>query len=263
MQFGNGKYLVLLSTVILLAGCKSPPQDMVKVSKGEFTMGSNEVDKEAKALQYGDKRPWYANERPERKVKLKEFYIDKTEVTNKKYKEFVDKGHKAPAHWINGNYAPEVADHPVVFVTWNDAKEYCEWAGKRLPTEAEWEKAARGADGRRFPWGNEFDIKKLNTMGEFAGTTPAGMFAEGQSPYGAVDMAGNVQEWTADWYQQYPENDFKDPEYGEKLKVVRGGGWGGMGHYTLQVYVRSAFRNAAPPEGAYNDVGFRCAWPKE
>ena len=259
----NTGFFIFLTTFLLLTGCKSPPPaDMTLVPAGEFIMGSNEVDREAKALQYGSRKPWYANERPERKVTLPDFYIDRTEVTNKSYKEFVDATkHEPPPDWVNGAYTGS-PDKPVVYVNWADASAYCEWKGRRLPTEQEWEKAARGTDGRRFPWGNDFDLKKVNTMGEYQGTTPVGTFQEGKSPYGALDMAGNVQEWTADWYKAYPGSDYNDKDYGEKFKVIRGGGWGGMGHYTLQVYVRAAFRNMAPPEGRYNDVGFRCAWPK-
>lgn len=259
----TARHFVFLGTLVLLTGCKSAPEDMVKVPNGEFVIGSNQVDKEAKAVQYGDKRPWYANERPERTEKVKEFYIDKFEVTNRNYKEFVDETKRpAPPHWVNGGFPEQMADHPVVLVTWQEAQDYCHWKGKRLPTEAEWEKAARGADGRQFPWGNDFDLKKVNTLGEYGGTLPVGTLKDGASPYGAMDMAGNAQEWTADWYKAYPGNDFNDKEYGETLKVVRGGGWGGMGHYSLSVYVRAPFRNAAPPEGRFDDVGFRCAWPE-
>lgn len=255
--------LGFLFALITLSGCQKPPTDMVLIPGGEFIMGSNEVDREAKAMQYGSRKPWFANEKPEHKVFLDDFYIDKTEVTNKQYKEFIDAtGHRTPPDWTGGAYQEKLADNPVVFVNWFDAEAYCKWRNKRLPTEAEWEKAARGTDGRVFPWGNEFDIKKVNTMGEFGGTTPVGFFPDGKSPYGLLDMAGNVQEWTSDWYKPYQNNDFNDPDYGEKFKVVRGGGWGGMGHYTLQVYVRSDFRNIAPPEGTYNDAGLRCAWSK-
>ncbi len=262
-----GRYILAAALFITIAGCKSsppPPKDMIKIPAGEFIMGSNDIDKEAKAVQYGDRRPWYANERPERKVTLDTYYIDKTEVTNAQYKEFVEKaGHRAPPNW-RGNTPPKaIEDQPVVFVNWYDAQEYCKWAGKRLPSEAEWEKAARGTDGREFPWGNDFDIKKVNTLGEFGGLTPVGLLKEGASPYGVIGMAGNAQEWTADWYKAYPGNDFKDPAYGDTTKVVRGGGWGGMGHYSLSVYVRTSFRNNAPPKGLYDDVGFRCVWPKK
>ena len=194
-----------ISALALLAGCEKPPENMVKVPKGEFTMGSNEVDKEAKALQYGDRRPWYANERPERKVDLKAFHIDRTEVTNRQFHEFVKAtGTPAPPHWTGGVYPQGLDEHPVVLVTWAEADGYCKWKGKRLPTEAEWEKAARGTDARKFPWGSDFDTKKVNTLGEYGGTVPVGTLKDGVSPYGAFDMAGNAQEWTADWYKPYP-----------------------------------------------------------
>jgi iron(II)-dependent oxidoreductase len=237
---------------------------MVHVSAGESTMGSNDVDRAAKAMQYGDRRPWYANERPERKVMVGDFHIDKYEVTNARYGKFImATGAPAPDNWQGGAYPEEYAEHPVVFVSWTNARAFCEWEGKRLPAEAEWEKAARGTDGRQFPWGDDFDLKKVNTSGEYQGTTRVGMFEEGASPYGAMDMAGNAQEWTEDWYQQYPDNDFEDKDYGETKKVVRGGSWGGLGHYIVKTYIRTSYRNMAPPEGRYNDVGFRCAWSDE
>lgn len=249
----------------LAGGCKSKPQapaGMVHVPEGEFIMGSDKVDKEAKALQYGSRKPWYANEGPARKVFVKDFHIDIHEVTNGDYAEFVAAtGTNPPRNWPGGKLPEAVKDHPVTMVSWYDAGEFCKWKGKRLPTEAEWEKAARGTDGREFPWGDEFDIKKVNTLGDYGGTTPVGKFPGGASPYGALDMAGNAQEWTADWYKQYPGNKFNDEDYGEKYKVVKGGSWGGTGHYTLSVYVRAPFRNIAPPRGGYDDVGFRCVKP--
>lgn len=254
-------YLPLLAFILILSGCSKPPEGMVKIEKGEAIMGSNELDTEGKAIQYGNKKPWFLNEHPEHKVIVKQFYMDKSEVTNKDYQEFVAaNNHRAPSYWEAGSVARGMEDNPVNMVSWFDAKEFCKWKSKRLPTEAEWEKAARGTDGRRFPWGNDFDLKKLNTMGIHGGTTPVGTFQNGKSPYGLFDMAGNIQEWTLDSYKQYPESDYKDSDFGERFKVVRGGGWGGIGHYASEVYVRSAFRNYAPPGGTYNDVGFRCAW---
>jgi formylglycine-generating enzyme required for sulfatase activity len=259
-------FALLAFNFSLLFGCSRfvpPPKDMVLIPAGEFIMGSDEVDKEAKAMQYGERRPWYANERPKRRVYLKGFYIDRFEVTNAQYWEFVDaKGYRPPLNWPGGAYQPETSHYPAIFVSWYDADSYCKWMGKRLPGEAEWEKAARGTDGRRFPWGDEFDIKKVNTLGEYRGPTPVGEFPDGESPCGVYDMAGNVQEWTADWYKPYPGNDYKDKDYGEGFKVVRGGGWGGVGHYAVQVYIRTTYRNMAPPEGRYDDVGFRCAKDK-
>ncbi len=254
----------LLLLVILFVGCKasSPPSsnDMVRVPKGEFIMGSDSVDKDAKALQYGFRKPLYANEHPRRSVMLGTFYIDRTEVTNRQYKDFVDKtGHRAPPHWQGGTFPERFADHPVVNVSWNDAAAYCKWRKKRLPTEEEWEKAARGTDGRKFPWGNDFDMKKLNALGKHEGTMPVGSFPEGASPYGALDMSGNVMEWTSSWYLRYPGNKYDDEDYGEKYRVVRGGGWGGIGHYSLQVFVSTSYRNMFSPEERFNDLGFRCA----
>lgn len=244
----------------LLFGCSKPPSDMVYVPKGEFIMGSDEVDKDAKAQQYGERKPWYANEKPKRKVYLKGFYIDKYEVTNVLYADFVKAAnHNPPDYWIDGNYPPDIAEYPVVMVDWSDAKAYCEWRSRRLPTEAEWEKAARGTDGRRFPWGDEFDGKKVDADGQQEEPSPIGTFEEGKSPYGVYDMAGNVYEWVEDWYKAYPGNDYNDNDYGEKFRVVRSNGWGGMGHYNLQMYARTSYRNASPPDGKFNDIGFRCA----
>ncbi len=262
------KYISPLALILLLVGCKPatpPPPDMVHVPKGEFTMGSDKMDKEAKAMQYGFKKPLYANERPSRKVILDDFHIDKTEVTNGKYEEFIKAtGHKPPSFWTHPVYVEKKADmanYPVIFVNWEDADTYCKWKKRRLPTEAEWEKAARGTDGRRFPWGSEFDIELVNALGKYGGVGPAGSFPEGASPYGALDMAGNVWEWTADWYTKYPNNEFDDEDYGEKYKVIRGGGWGGIGHYSLKTYSSTTFRKIIPVDRGYDDLGFRCVWP--
>ena len=150
---------------------------------------------------------------------------------------------------------------PVTGISWQYANAYCHWRGKRLPTEREWEKAARGTDGREFPWGNKWDTQLANTGDDSDwenGIAPVGSYPRNRSPYGAYDMAGNVWEWVVDWYQPYPGSTFKSEYFGKKLKVIRGGS-GGIGHYALSYFFRTATRQFAEPEMAGEDVGFRCA----
>lgn len=150
---------------------------------------------------------------------------------------------------------------PVTGVSWDDAYSFCRWAGKRLPSEAEWEKAARGAQGFEYPWGNQWDVKRPNTGADGEGAeavTAPGSYPGDKSPYGVYDMAGNVSEWVQDWFQAYPGSDYQNKAYGEIHKVVRGGG-AGLGHYALQAFFRGARRAHADPTQSGNDVGFRCA----
>jgi len=150
---------------------------------------------------------------------------------------------------------------PVSNVNWFDADAYCRWQHKHLPSEAQWEKAARGNEGREYPWGNEWNADITNTgdnVDNDLGLAPVGSFLGNRSPYGVYDMAGNVWEWVQDWYQAYPGNSYQSKAFGEQNKVLRGGG-GGSGHYALSVFFRGAARSYAKPDMKSNDVGFRCA----
>lgn len=214
--------------------------EMVVVPAGEFTMGSNELD----------------GERPPHRVHLDGYRIDKYEVTNTLYKRFLDAtGWAAPLYWSDANR--NGPSQPVVGVSWHDADAYCRWAGKRLPTEAEWEKAARGGDERRYPWGEDWDQTRAN--GDMSKTTrPVGSYPNGVSPYGVHDMAGNVREWVADWYgsrhyARAPQKNPTGPASGEG-RVLRGGSWS-----HLPMILRSASRDSDSPEVPGADRGFRCA----
>lgn len=178
------------------------------------------------------------------KVSLQAFYIDRYPVTNADYKAFIDAdGNSAPPTWSGGNVPDGKSDHPVVQVTWQDAADYAEWAGKRLPTEQEWEKAARGTDGRQWPWGNGFNISKCNTSDcEIFDTTPVGKYSpEGDSPYGAGDMAGNVEEWLGG-------------KYSSVRMPMRGGNWLGAA-----LDARTFSRRMYTPRKKNDFIGFRCA----
>jgi formylglycine-generating enzyme required for sulfatase activity len=224
-------------------------------------MGTREEDVDAIAKRYSVGRTAFEREVPQHKVFVKEFEISKYPVTNFEYRAFVqDIGHEPPFLWEGDQYPEGRGDHPVVNVSWHDAVAYCEWLSQkigkpyRLPTEAEWEKAARGTDGWEWPWGNEWDESRCNTREGGPGTTTAvGQYSpDGDSPYGVADMAGNVWEWCADWFQAYPDNSFPNEDYGEKYKVLRGSSWKTYG------LAHCAFRYARTPESIEDDMGFRC-----
>jgi formylglycine-generating enzyme required for sulfatase activity len=240
---------------------------MVAVPAGEFTMGTDEVDLQDKAAEYGITKPWFKDEHPAHRVSLPLYFIDRYEVTHSDYRIFVqDTGRRPPPDWSNGLYPAGKDRHPVVYVTWEDAEAFCSWAGKRLPSEAEWEKAARGEKGLRYPWGNEFDDTRANINGAVGNTVEVGKYPAGRSPYGAYDMIGNVWEWTEDGYRPYPGSSDPPDSYPANVKVLRGNSWAGLGHFPPKIYQevkahysRAGYRLYMSPTGLVNDVGFRCA----
>jgi formylglycine-generating enzyme required for sulfatase activity/uncharacterized caspase-like protein len=221
------------------------------VPAGEFRMGSDSGD---------------ADEKPVHTVTLDAFWIDQTKVTNAMYAKCVNEGKCDPPSSINSSTRDsyygnaDYDNYPVIYVDWNMAKTYCEWADRRLPTEAEWEKAARGESGRTYPWGNEAPNNNLlnYNRGYLGDTTEVGKYPDGASPYGALDMAGNVWEWVADWYDNsyYGKSQTLNPPgpISGADRVLRGGTWSGNDNG-----VRSALRSSSDPSDRFYAIGFRCA----
>jgi formylglycine-generating enzyme required for sulfatase activity len=227
------------------------PNEMIRIPAGEFIMGTDER---------------LSDEGPQHTVFLKDYFIDKFEVTNLQYKKFIDATRrKSPSHFENRTYPDGKADHPVTFVSWDDANAYCEWAGKRLPTDEEWEKAARGTDGRMFPWGNKFALDKANMplrwqeLKQDGDTSPVGAFPAGVSPYGVFDMSGNVWEWTSSWYEAYPGNTHRSENYGKIYKTLKGGSWWDCSFYKCGISAPSFNRSFFISGTKNKSFGFRCA----
>ena len=240
--------------------------EMILIRAGEFLMGSDpSVDKDARD-----------REQPQHSPYLPDYYLAKTPVTNVQYAAFVQAtSHAPPDHWEGGKPPRGKEDHPVVYVSWHDALAYCRWlaevTGKPygLPSEAEWEKGARGSDGRIWPWHNRRDEKRCNSAeGGKGDTTPVGAYPQGASPYGLLDMAGNVWEWTRSlWGEEPGEPSFKypyDPSDGREdldapdivWRVLRGGSW-----VSYQGYARCVARAGRYPDFSDYGIGFRLVSP--
>ena len=218
--------------------------EMVLVGAGEFNMGST------------DSSYLVSDAKPQRKVTLSSYWIYKYEVTVAQYRKFCQATNRQmpdPPSW------GWIENHPMVNVTWADAAAYCAWAGGRLPSEAEWEKAARGADARIYPWGNQWDAAKCANPANSTTTRPVGSYPSGISPYGCMDMVGNVYEWCADWYDpayyaSAPSIDPTGPATGDS-RVMRGGSW----LFDFAYSFRLDYRNYYGPDYKYDSFGFRCA----
>lgn len=203
-----------------------------------------------------------ANELPMHTVTLAAYWLDQTEVTNNMYARCVLAGVCSPltrvASFSHISYYgdPGFSDFPVINVNWNQAKTYCEWAGGRLPTEAEWEKAARGIDGRTYPWGEEIDIIYANYFRSVGDTTQVGSYESGKSPYGAYDLAGNVREWVSSQFKAYPYSptDGRENLSANVARVLRGGSWS-----SDSLNIRSTYREKLLASNQGDLIGFRCA----
>ena len=236
----------------------------ILIPAGEFLMGT---DRERDDVQ----------NRPQHRVALKGYLFDKYPVTNAQYARFVAAGHRPPLNWRKGRIPEGAQLHPVTMVSWFDAVSYAKWAGKRLPTEAEWEKAARGEDGRRWPWGDKMDPTRLNTYYSVGSTTPVTAYPSGVSPYGVHGMAGNVSQWVENDLLPYAGSDAPEDVFKAKIaqinsaadrslkvvdlvptekryKVLRGGSWKSDPFSTSTYH-----RNFSWPYAASDFFGFRCA----
>jgi len=252
--------LCVVCAAVPLAAQTAAPDNMVQIPAGKFWMGRTyTLYVDSADLVPRDKM----DDRPANNIYLDAFYIDKYEVTVAGYAKFLkSEGADPPFLWQEARQDKN-QDKPVLGVDWYDAAAYCRWANKRLLTEAEWEKAARGTDGRIYPWGNESPTSIHANFGHeattgYAAVAKVGSFEKGQSPYGIYDLAGNVWEWVADrydehYYQHSPEHNPRGPTTGP-LRVVRGGAWN-----SSPSIITAANRNSNVPSARRSDVGFRCA----
>ncbi len=259
--------------------------EMILISGGSFLMGTTPAEIDEQILDAGLPEEWkehLLDEQPRHSRTIEPFYIYRYEVTNEQYKAFIDAaGHSPPPHWKGKDYPSDKRKHPVVEVSWDDAQAYCRWAGTRLPTEAQWEYAARGVEpakgqpSRVFPWGDKWDRTLSNNSSFHAGkelqnaadwnvwyegdqksnyplTSPGGSFPKSVSPFGVHDMAGNAWEWCADVQAPYPELNAEDAD-DQTARARRGGSWA-----NVALHIRSADRQSASHDNLNLYTGFRC-----
>ena len=265
---------VEISTEDGLAALRTPGSEQVLLRSGTFTMGSSNAEIAAalglcrvEPRRDECKEELFAVELAAHEVFLSDYWLDRTEVTVARYRRCVVAGRCAPPPYADGAERFDRPELPVVLVTWSEAARFCAWAGGRLPTEAEWERAARGLGGRRYPWGNvynpflanhgAFALEDLDGRDGFLELAPVGSFPGGRTPEGIDDLAGNVKEWVADWFApEYPMADAADPlgpDQGD-ARVVRGGGY-----VHGRAWLRSATRDRERPAERAPWLGFRCA----
>jgi formylglycine-generating enzyme len=249
-----------LACLLLFAcgGVIAAESGMVLIPAGEYLRG--------RTYEWSDYEvEWYPNpakdDRPVRKISLDAFYMDEAEVTNERYAAFVKAtGHRAPFQWRKGAIPEEKETHPVVNVSWDDAAAFCAWEGKRLPTEAEWERACRGpAEGCMFPWGDKDPTPEDAHYGDVYG--PVQVCSKGRNEFGLCDIVGNVWEWTADWYDRTyyevaPDRNPQGPAKG-MYRVLRGGSWFDQ----PKLFLTCAYRSWARQKERSPTIGFRCAKP--
>ena len=246
----------IIFCLLFLGGCYplrppvEPPGGMVLIPAGEFIMGASEEDGII-GIEVG------VDQVPRHRVYLKGFYIDRYETTVGEYREFVQTtGHPPPHSWSDAESQEFKEGDSLSDISSIDAEGYCSWKVKRLPTEEEWEKASRGTDGRRWPWGNLFSKERSNTReSRLNKIVPPGTFQGDVSPYGVLDMGGNVMEWTSSWYAPYPGNSLKRESFGKKFKILRGGTW----TESANPFARTTHRFAVIPTLSQPDFGIRCA----
>lgn len=286
-----GRACLLSFAVLALVGCARFPVEpmlgrammrpadgmvMRRVPAGAYPMGSSEAEVEhafERCTHYWGEcsRTRFHDELPQHRVALDGYWIDRTEVTNQQYHSCVQAGVcEQPACWSGAQFNDP--RQPVVCVTWHQAQAYCGWVGGRLPTEAEWEYAACGPEGLRYPWGNAFVGAWLNYCDETCGrarsdpawndgqyySAPVGSYPDGSSWCGALDMAGNVSEWVSDWYGRYDGHESRNPVGPAQghLRAIRGGSW-----FLTPVEARTTWRAGIGPGSWFDDLGFRCVMP--